>query len=313
MSHLGGRPKHRLSEHFLILDEKANSTNKAAVCKYCIDHFGFQQACLTSKVTNVVNSCLAHLRKCEIFASKYLPEEIDQILVSTAVLKKKETLKRNRPVSQEINCDNTNDSDSSQSFVTSLSSITVTNSNPSINLIRRFSDKDQYTFNMLLLRMTVSNGWAFRWVDNPETKTFFSWLSRFIQLPSRQTLSGRILKDATKEITQAQIAMAQQDSHGVTVAFDGWKNIIKQKLLGIIFITSKADVLVWDTEDISLSRERTREAIKHHEELLKKAEDQNIKILAFVTDSAAENAAARLDYIIILYIYINTYTLFIYI
>ncbi|CAG8820029.1 10372_t:CDS:2, partial [Racocetra persica] len=97
MSHLGGRPKHRLTEHFLVLDEKANSTNKAAVCKYCIDHFGFQQACLISKVTNVV--------------------------------------------------------------------------------------------------------------DNPETKAFFSWLGKFIKLPSCQSLSDRILKDVTKEITQVQVAM----------------------------------------------------------------------------------------------------------
>ncbi|CAG8812195.1 16875_t:CDS:2, partial [Cetraspora pellucida] len=157
-----GRPKHRLSKHFLVLDEKANSINKATVCKYCINYFGFQQACLTSKITNVVNSCLAYFQKYKIFANKYLPEEIDQILVSTA--------------------------------------------------------------------------------------------------------------DATKKITQAQISMTQQDLHSVTIAFDSWKNIIKQKLLGIIFIISKAD---------------------HYEKLFQKAADQNIKILAFVTDSASENATAR--------------------
>ncbi|CAG8593973.1 19118_t:CDS:2, partial [Racocetra persica] len=70
----------------------------------------------------------------------------------------------------------------------------------------------------------------------------------------------------TKEITQVQVAMVQQDSHGVIVAFD---------------------------KDISLSREQTEEAIKHHEELLKKAKDQKIKILVFVTDLAAKNAATR--------------------
>ncbi|CAG8709989.1 9528_t:CDS:1, partial [Dentiscutata heterogama] len=70
-----------------------------------------------------------------------------------------------------------------------------------------------------------------------------------------------------------------QDSQGVTAAFDGWKNIIKQKLIGIVFLISKAEVLVWSIENISLSRERTEEAIAYHKKLLKKAKNQNIKII----------------------------------
>ncbi|CAG8658413.1 22530_t:CDS:2, partial [Racocetra persica] len=62
---------------------------------------------------------------------------------------------------------------------------------------------------------------GFQQVNNLETKTFFLWLGKFIKLPSCQSLLGRILKDTTKEITQAQVAMAQQDSHGIIVAFDG--------------------------------------------------------------------------------------------
>ncbi|CAG8567187.1 14129_t:CDS:2, partial [Dentiscutata heterogama] len=102
-------------------EEIANSVNRTAVCKYCVDYYGYLQALLTSKVTNVVNSCLAHLYKCSYFANKFSDEEI--------------------------------------------------------------------------------------------------------------TLSNKILEEVTKKIIQAQITIAQQDLQGIIIAFDRWKNIVKQKLI----------------------------------------------------------------------------------
>ncbi|CAG8587815.1 7353_t:CDS:2 [Dentiscutata erythropus] len=139
MSRLGGKPKHRLSDHFLVIDEKVNSTNKATICNYCIERCGYSEAYLTSKVTNIVNSCIAYLHKCEAFANRYSYEKAKQILVSNATLKKRESLKRNW---QEFILDNdSNEDDSVQSFVTSTSS--TTNSGLNFKLIYQFSDKDQ--------------------------------------------------------------------------------------------------------------------------------------------------------------------------
>ncbi|CAG8728127.1 13093_t:CDS:2, partial [Cetraspora pellucida] len=73
-----------------------------------------------------------------------------------------------------------------------------------------------------------------------------------LHLPSHRLLSNQILKETTKEVTQTQISI----------------------------------------KNISLSKEQTEEVIIYYKELLKKAKNQNIKIIAFVTDSAAENAAA---------------------
>ena len=38
------------------------------------------------------------------------------------------------------------------------------------------------TFHRLLLRMTISNGWAFQWVENQETIEFFNFISPLLQL-----------------------------------------------------------------------------------------------------------------------------------
>ncbi|CAG8742964.1 12734_t:CDS:2, partial [Dentiscutata heterogama] len=172
------------------------------------------QALLTSKVTNVVNSCLAHLHKCTHFANKYSAKEVDRILILIAKLKKQTNL------SKRIRYKNDLPEDDDNRLVRSL----TTNSSSTTNLEPKVT--------------SISNGWAFRWVENPETKALFSWLN--LHLPNYQALSNRILKDSTKE----------------------------------------------SIENISLSREQTEEAIAHYGKLLKKAKNQNIKIIAFVTDSA---------------------------
>ncbi|CAG8677517.1 23167_t:CDS:2 [Dentiscutata erythropus] len=127
MSRAGGKPKHHLSEHFIVLDEKVNCTNKAAVCKYCIEYYGHQQALLTSKVTNVVNSCLAHLHKSKKILSKRIRQEND-------------------------------DNESIQSFTSNSSSNTNLELKITSSSIRQLNNKDQQIFNILLLHMTVSNG-----------------------------------------------------------------------------------------------------------------------------------------------------------
>jgi hypothetical protein len=46
-----------------------------------------------------------------------------------------------------------------------------------------------------------------------------------ITLPSRKVLSGRVLKDATNKVSVKLLDDAKNDLFGVTLAFDGWKNV----------------------------------------------------------------------------------------
>ena len=61
-------------------------------------------------------------------------------------------------------------------------------------IVRSLSKEDLKKFNMLLLRLTVSCGWALSWVNNPEAKELFDFLNPFLKLPDRRVLGGDILK-----------------------------------------------------------------------------------------------------------------------
>jgi hypothetical protein len=50
-----------------------------------------------------------------------------------------------------------------------------------------------------LLRITVSNGFAFKWIESEEVKSLFRWLNPNIKLPNRKALSGRILNNASEK------------------------------------------------------------------------------------------------------------------
>ncbi len=47
---------------------------------------------------------------------------------------------------------------------------------------------------------------------------------------------------------------AQEDSYGVTLAMDGWTNVVNQSILESVLITSSGEVLVWQATDISGER-----------------------------------------------------------
>ena len=55
-------------------------------------------------------------------------------------------------------------------------------------LIKNITQKEQPIFEQLLLKMTVSNGFSFHWVDNQETLEFFKFLNPNLVLPGCQTI-----------------------------------------------------------------------------------------------------------------------------
>jgi len=92
-------------------------------------------------------------------------------------------------------------------------------------IFRPLTSTQQHKLEQLLLKVTVSCGFAFQWIENDAVKCLFHWLNPMITLPTRQVLSGRILKEATDNESKELLENAKNDQFGVTLAFDGWKNV----------------------------------------------------------------------------------------
>ena len=152
--------------------------------------------------------------------------------------------------------------------------------------------------------MQVSNGLPFTFFENQETKDVFAFIALALKLPSRKRMSDQVLSHSTKMLTKSITKSAQDDKIGVTVACDGWTNIKQEHLFGVVFITSTGETLIWGAKDISDERSKTENVINHIKNIMVEAENKNIKINCFVTDSAGEYAAAR-------YVLSNEYNIFV--
>jgi hypothetical protein len=81
-------------------------------------------------------------------------------------------------------------------------------------------EERQKDFEHCLIRMTANNGWAFTWVENPETLNFFSKFCVGLVVPKRRKLSTSILKtelDLARGYTLDRVRGCL-----VTVQSDGW-------------------------------------------------------------------------------------------
>ncbi|RIA93577.1 hypothetical protein C1645_819202 [Glomus cerebriforme] len=86
----------------------------------------------------------------------------------------------------------------SQSFLPSVSSHKIINHSlyyePMDNyIIQSLFKEDLKKFQMLLLRLSVSYGWALFWTNKPEAKELFEFLNSFLKLPDRHVLGKTIL------------------------------------------------------------------------------------------------------------------------
>jgi len=157
---------------------------------------------------------------------------------------------------------------------------------------RPLSKKDAPYFELLVLRMLVSNGLAFTFLENQETKDVFTFIAPALKLPGQRKMSDKILPKSTEILKQSITKMAQDDQIGVTAAFDGWTNVKQEHLFGIVFIRSTGETLIWNVSDINDKRSKTNDVINHIKKIMVDAEEKNIKINCFVSDSAGEYAAA---------------------
>ena len=301
-----GRRQHFLTPYIVVLhsEQRANKSNKYAVCRACINILGKEEA-YKNKFTNTKKECARHFRGCSSFATKYTSEQISELLdkaEKVGAKSNKPAKKRSRIILDDLSSDEDSDSNSETE--------TETNINPSpeheneTDPIQNENVLDNYIFRPLtssqeskleefLLEVTISCGLPFQWIENDAVKRFFHWLNPMITLPSRKVLGGRILKEATKRISVNLLDDAKDDPLGITLAFDGWKNVSRQHLLGVILINSSGGVIIWKAIDCKGKRRTGDDIVQITEELFAELQQENIKVNGLVTDSASENTAAR--------------------
>ncbi|CAG8580711.1 3785_t:CDS:2, partial [Cetraspora pellucida] len=91
-------------------------------------------------------------------------------------------------------------------------------------------------------KMIISNRWVFSWIRNPKTKELFEFLNPALTLPSQHLLSNYILKAERTNYIKSRKQKIKKDKIGVTLAFDGCKNILKQHIFGSLFILSTGEI-----------------------------------------------------------------------
>ncbi|CAG8513311.1 13985_t:CDS:2, partial [Cetraspora pellucida] len=214
---------HCLLEFIIVLDEKANKSNKFCVCQECVIGSSYENA-YNNKFANTKELVRHHLKNCIYFKQKYSESEQAEILV-----------KSDKVVSTTNN-----------SFQESINNNSATESEVSLPL----SKDQQKHFEQLSLKATVSYSLAFFWIENPEIKVLIEFLYPPVKLPSQKKLGGQILAEYAQNITKSIKEIAQSDKNCVTLAYDCWKNIKKELIFKSVLITSKGKILVWSAEDI---------------------------------------------------------------
>jgi hypothetical protein len=299
------RKQHYLTPYVVVLEQKANKSNKYAVCRACIRILG-KDAAYKERFTNTKKECARHFQNCPNFAAMYTPEQIKDLLDKAAkdgakIASDKPAKKRSRTISAD---DLSDESDGDSDFEIDISNNQSSKQKEILIPIQNENTLDNYVFHPLttsqvckleefLLEITISCGFAFQWIENDAVKRLFHWLNPMITLPSRKVLGGRILKEATEKVSTTLFDNAKNDKLGVTLAFDGWKNVSRQHLLGVILITSSGEVVIWKAVDYGGKRGTGNDVVQTTEELFIELQQMNINVNGLITDSASENAAAR--------------------
>lgn len=101
------------------------------------------------------------------------------------------------------------------------------------------SSKDTPTFEILMVKMCVSNGLPFSFVKNEEIQAVFKFIASGLKLPNRKKLGGQLLLKISDNLQENILKIAQSDEIELTAMFDGWINVKKENIWGIVLITLK--------------------------------------------------------------------------
>jgi hypothetical protein len=92
------------------------------------------------------------------------------------------------------------------------------------------SHKDTPTFETLMVKMCVSNGLPFSFVENEETQAVFNFVAPGLKLPNRKKLGGKILLKTSENFQENILKIAQSNKNGLTATFDGWTNVKQENI-----------------------------------------------------------------------------------
>ncbi|RHZ73615.1 hypothetical protein Glove_230g119 [Diversispora epigaea] len=276
--------------------KKSGSSNKLCYCKACYDKYGENNPELKT-IVDKTNRILSHFQNCRNFNEAYELEEKETIL---SLASKKKTNLDKRSANNLSNNSNQpakiqqNISFSSQASSSSAQTLSLSNYGPLDNFITRpLSNIDRKKFNLLILRVTISCGFALSWVNNSEVIELFKFLNSLIKLSNRKTLSDKILHEAVTDLNNTMIEKLESDRIGITLSFDGWINVCEQELMGTIIMSFDGQPYVWKAMDVSGERHKTDDVIAKTEEMITDIRELNLVILAIVTDSAPAYNTAR--------------------
>ncbi|CAG8618745.1 27294_t:CDS:2, partial [Racocetra persica] len=179
-----GKQPHRLTEYIIVLDEQANKSNKFCICQECVFGSSYEEA-YKNKFANTQELVRRHLKNCKYFKQKYNESEQAEILAKSD----KVDSATNNSFQESTNNNSATGSEIS-STANSLQSDKFRGKKNNIDryLLRPLSEDQQKHFEQLLLKATVSCGWAFSWIENSEIKMLFEFLYPPVKLPSRKKL-----------------------------------------------------------------------------------------------------------------------------
>lgn len=160
---------HNFRPYFTLVKNTINKGNAFAVCNSCINNCdgGLEEAKLRPEcyTSNKARLCCAHLAKCENFKKTFSEEEVKEILKLPVPEDK---------VNDIIEVDDDDESIQnlakrrrlSTSTVSSFNSIGSQQKSLTSYYRRQMSTNDVPRFEQLFIRMTVSNGLPFSFVEN---------------------------------------------------------------------------------------------------------------------------------------------------
>ncbi|RHZ82237.1 hypothetical protein Glove_110g32 [Diversispora epigaea] len=273
-----------LEEYIIKTDEKINKCNVKVYCKPCIKSLGDIEG-RKNWFPNKKDRIIAHFKKCKNFLNETTPEKREEIF---NLQNNNNTNNNNLNINKRKETSFTSETSSSKVIIRSSSYGVMDN-----YIVRPLSVADMKKFHTLLLQLSLSCGWAFNWINKPETEELFTFLNPFLKLPDRRLLGGRILNEAVNDSNSWMIKNLQEDQIGVTVTFDGWTNVRNEHIMGIVIITSEGHPYVWKAIDISSEHETHIEVMEKTNTILEELNNNSIKVCALVTDSAGAYAASR--------------------
>ncbi|QRV73696.1 hAT family dimerization protein [Ceratobasidium sp. AG-Ba] len=148
------------------------------------------------------------------------------------------------------------------------------------------------SFQSDILRLFVANNFALNAVGSVETRLFFNKYFPGAQLPTRQALGGRILKEAVRESEERML----QAVHGklATGMSDGWKDKRKRALLAYM-ANVDATAYTIGVEDISALPKTADNHLKVVKQAIKRCEeDLGMKVVGWVSDAGGDSRGMRI-------------------